>query len=69
MKSYRHGMANDLHIPKTNRIDSVHCISIWLLKDYKSVKSNYNSEGLTVKGSIELKIRIEAKKNIFHQRY
>lgn len=39
MESYGRGMVNDPHIPKTNRIDSVHCISIWLLKDYKSVKT------------------------------
>lgn len=46
MKSYGCGMVNDLHIPKTNRIDSVHCISIWLLKDYKSVKTReFDSEG------------------------
>jgi hypothetical protein len=52
---------NDPCVPKRNRIDSVYGISIWLLKDYKSTDSVYNSRGLDRKRKYWHNFRIQAQ--------
>lgn len=57
----RRGIVNDLHVPKTNRIDIL-ASDYWKIINFSKVF--IIPEGLTVKGSIGLKVRIEAKKNV-----